>query len=97
MDLEENLLNNVDINFMFARGDGLRNQLIDLDRTFKLVNKLEESQHKYILKQKLKIKKREQYEKVKKEFNEDPANSRPVEETMRDLNSNSDLKEEITN
>jgi hypothetical protein len=34
---------------------------------------------------------------VKKEFNEDPANSRPVEETMRDLNSNSDLKEEITN
>jgi hypothetical protein len=43
MDLEENLLNNVDINFMFARGDGLRNQLIDLDRTFKLVNKLEES------------------------------------------------------
>jgi hypothetical protein len=36
-------MKNVDVNFLYARGDQLRRSLIDIERAYNYVNKLEET------------------------------------------------------
>lgn len=42
--LENGILDNVLFNFFFARGMGLKNGLIDVDRAFQLIQKMNQNQ-----------------------------------------------------
>ena len=40
--LEQDLLDNIDINFFFSKGEGLMDGLIDPERAFKLISKIKD-------------------------------------------------------
>ena len=44
--LEQDILDNVDVNFIFNKGTGLTSGLIDPDRIFSVMNKLKELAYK---------------------------------------------------
>ena len=46
--LEQDILDNVDVNFIFNKGTGLTSGLIDPDRIFSVMNKLKELAYKQL-------------------------------------------------
>ena len=46
--LEQDILDNVDVNFIFNKGTGLASGLIDCDRIYSVMNKLKELAYKQL-------------------------------------------------
>ena len=42
--LEENIIDDIPVNFLFARGTDLRSNLIDIERAFRIVKKIDEGE-----------------------------------------------------
>jgi len=97
--LEQNIIDDIGVNFLFKRGTGLREGLIDIDRAFKIVEKVDgifkETQHKVNMKKEQGIIKPE-----KVEWDEEKINNfnfvKFFERSELDLRSESSQKTIIT-